>query len=105
MDTVDDFFLDSVTQVRMPSWSRGRIAVTGDAAYCASPLSGMGTSLALAGAYVLAGELAHHAHHGDAFTRYERVLRPYVTRAQHSRARRLRRPPGRRHPRAPPRTV
>ncbi|CAM5563548.1 FAD-dependent monooxygenase [Streptomyces californicus] len=66
----------------MPSWSRGRVAVVGDAAYCASPLSGMGTSLALTGSYVLAGELAHHAHHSDAFTRYERILRPYATRAQ-----------------------
>ncbi|MGV9881265.1 FAD-dependent monooxygenase [Streptomyces sp. NPDC003006] len=83
MDTADDFFLDSVTQVRMPSWSRGRIAVVGDAAYCASPLSGMGTSLALTGAYVLAGELAHHAHHRNAFARYEHILRPYVTRAQY----------------------
>ncbi|MYV70240.1 FAD-binding monooxygenase [Streptomyces sp. SID2131] len=83
MDTADDFFLDSVTQVRMPSWSRGRVAVIGDAAYCASPLSGMGTSLALTGAYVLAGELAHHAHHRNAFARYEHILRPYVTRAQH----------------------
>ncbi|MGW3521058.1 FAD-dependent monooxygenase [Streptomyces hydrogenans] len=82
MDTADDFFLDSVIQVRMPSWSRGRIAVVGDAAYCASPLSGMGTSLALTGAYVLAGELAHHAHHGNAFARYEHILRPYATRAQ-----------------------
>ncbi|MFJ5877367.1 FAD-dependent monooxygenase [Streptomyces sp. NPDC093088] len=83
MDTADDFFLDSVIQVRMPSWSRGRIAVVGDAAYCASPLSGMGTSLALTGAYVLAGELAHHAHHSNAFARYEHILRPYITRAQH----------------------
>ncbi|MGW4777579.1 FAD-dependent monooxygenase [Streptomyces filamentosus] len=83
MDTADDFFLDSVIQVRMPSWSRGRVAVVGDAAYCASPLSGMGTSLALTGAYVLAGELAHHAHHGNAFARYEHILRPYITRAQH----------------------
>ncbi|MFC8174115.1 FAD-dependent monooxygenase [Streptomyces sp. NPDC057242] len=83
MDTADDFFLDSVIQVSMPSWSRGRIAVVGDAAYCASPLSGMGTSLALTGAYVLAGELAHHAHHGNAFARYEHILRPYITRAQH----------------------
>ncbi|MEU3879956.1 FAD-dependent monooxygenase [Streptomyces californicus] len=82
MDTADDFFLDAVSQVRMPSWSRGRVAVVGDAAYCASPLSGMGTSLALTGSYVLAGELAHHAHHSDAFTRYERILRPYATRAQ-----------------------
>lgn len=43
----------------------------------------MGTSLALTGAYVLAGELAHHAHHRNAFARYEHILRPYVTRAQH----------------------
>ncbi|WP_158983483.1 FAD-dependent monooxygenase [Streptomyces sp. NRRL F-5193] len=83
VDTADDFFLDSVIQVRMPSWSRGRIVVVGDAAYCASPLSGMGTSLALTGAYVLAGELAHHAHHGNAFARYEHILRPYIARAQH----------------------
>ncbi|GAA4803072.1 FAD-dependent monooxygenase [Streptomyces ziwulingensis] len=83
MGTPDDFFLDSVTQVRMPSWARERVAVVGDAAYCASPLSGMGTSLAPTGAYVLAGELAHHAHHGIAFARYEHILRPYVTRAQH----------------------
>ncbi|MFD7062179.1 FAD-dependent monooxygenase [Streptomyces sp. NPDC059906] len=82
MDTADDFFLDSATQIRMPAWSRGRIAVIGDAAYCASPLSGMGTSLALVGAYILAGELAHHAHHSNAFARYEHLLRPYVTRAQ-----------------------
>ncbi|MEU9215878.1 FAD-dependent monooxygenase [Streptomyces sp. NPDC048376] len=76
MDTADDFFQDSLTQVRMSSWSRGRVAVIGDAAYCASPLSGMGTSLALTGAHVLAGELAHHAHQGIAFDRYEHILRP-----------------------------
>ena len=40
----------------METWSEGRVTC-GDAGYCASPLSGMGTSLALVGAYVLAGEL------------------------------------------------
>ncbi|WP_424214018.1 FAD-dependent monooxygenase [Streptomyces sp. BI20] len=83
LDDAEDFFLDHVVQVRMPTWSRGRVVVVGDAAYCASPLSGMGTSLALTGAYVLAGELAHHARHGDAFARYEHLLRPYTARAQH----------------------
>ncbi|NBE55172.1 FAD-binding monooxygenase [Streptomyces sp. YC537] len=82
MDTAPDFCLDRVSQVRMPRWSHGRVAVLGDAGYCPSPLSGMGTSLALTGAYVLAGELAHHARHERAFTRYEEILRPYAERAQ-----------------------
>ncbi|MFD6415923.1 FAD-dependent monooxygenase [Streptomyces sp. NPDC060194] len=74
-------YFDAVGQARLPSWSRGRVALVGDAAYCASPISGMGTSLALAGAYVLAGELAGHPHR-TAFARYERVMRPYVEQAQ-----------------------
>ncbi|MEJ7648726.1 MAG: hypothetical protein WKF57_06805 [Nakamurella sp.] len=58
------------------------MAMIGDATCCASPVSGMGTSLALVGAYVLAGELAAHVHHRDAFAGYERILRPYVDQAQ-----------------------
>ena len=53
----DDFYFDAFAQVHMPTISRGRVTLAGDAGYCASPLSGMGTSLALVGAYVLAGEL------------------------------------------------
>ncbi|MEU7742583.1 FAD-dependent monooxygenase [Nonomuraea sp. NPDC049158] len=53
-----DFYFDSVGQVHMDGWSRGRVALIGDAAYCPSSLSGMGSGLALVGAYVLAGELA-----------------------------------------------
>jgi len=82
LDDAADLYLDATAQVRAPRWSRGRFALVGDAAYCPSPITGMGTSLALVGAYVLAGELARHAHHGDAFAAYERVLRPYVERAQ-----------------------
>lgn len=82
MEEAPDFFFESVAQVRMPHWSRGRVAVTGDAGYCASPLSGMGTTLALVGAYVLAGELARHDHHRDAFHAYEAAVRPYTERAQ-----------------------
>ncbi|EME57145.1 FAD-dependent monooxygenase [Amycolatopsis decaplanina] len=77
-----DYFFESVGQIRLAQWSRGRIAVVGDAAYCASPLSGMGTSLALVGAYVLAGELGRHPGHRDAFRSYETVMRPYVDQAQ-----------------------
>lgn len=76
------FYFDAVGQVRLPTWSRGRIALVGDAAHCASPVSGMGTSLALVGAYILAGELGADPDHRTAFGRYETTLRPYVERAQ-----------------------
>ncbi|MCB5908338.1 FAD-dependent monooxygenase [Streptomyces pinistramenti] len=82
LDSAPDLYVESVAQVLMPRWSHGRVGVLGDAAHCASPLSGMGTSLAFTGAYVLAGELARHAHHRDAFAAYESALRPYVERAQ-----------------------
>ena len=63
-------YLDRIAQVRMPTWSKGRVAVVGDAAYCATPVSGMGTSLALIGAYLLAGELAVNPSHTEAFAGY-----------------------------------
>jgi 2-polyprenyl-6-methoxyphenol hydroxylase-like FAD-dependent oxidoreductase len=74
-----DFYCDEAAQIVMHSWSQGRIVLAGDAAHCASPLSGQGTSLALLGAYVLAGELAAvRDDHVGAFVRYERALRGYV---------------------------
>ncbi|MBM7785089.1 FAD-dependent monooxygenase [Tenggerimyces flavus] len=74
-----DFHFDSMSQIVLPSWSAGRVTLVGDAGYCASPLSGQGTSLALTGAYVLAGELAAAGgDHVRAFARYEATLRPYV---------------------------
>ena len=54
----DDFYFDAISTVKVETWSRGRVALLGDAGYRGSPLSGQGTSLALVGAYVLAGELA-----------------------------------------------
>lgn len=80
--TGSEFYLDRVAQVRAPQWSRGRVVLLGDAGYCASPISGMGTSLALTGAYVLAGELARHSDHRQALRSYETLLRPYVEKAQ-----------------------
>ncbi|WP_432035948.1 FAD-dependent monooxygenase [Streptomyces cucumeris] len=78
-----DFHFDSVSQIRMDSWTRGRVALLGDAGYCGSPMSGQGTSMALVGAYVLAGELkAAHGDHTTAFAAYERELRTYVTAHQ-----------------------
>ncbi|MFC8506804.1 FAD-dependent monooxygenase [Streptomyces sp. NPDC057411] len=83
MRSAPDFFLDSLGQVRLDSWSRGRVALLGDAAYCASPLTGLGTSLSLVGAYVLAGELAAaRRDHRAALDRYDEVMRPYVHQAQ-----------------------
>jgi 2-polyprenyl-6-methoxyphenol hydroxylase-like FAD-dependent oxidoreductase len=76
-----DFGFDSGAQVQLPAWSRGRVVVLGDSAWCPTPLTGLGTSLALVGAYVLAGELAA-ADLPTALRRYEEVLRPYVTSAQ-----------------------
>ncbi|QHC32168.1 FAD-dependent monooxygenase [Streptomyces sp. HF10] len=83
-----DFYFDDLRQVHMDSWHLGRVALVGDAGYCASPASGLGTTLAIVGAYVLAGELA--AAHGDhhlAFARYDRRMRPFVADCQ-ERARR-----------------
>lgn len=79
LDSCNDFYFDSITQVKMPSWTKGRIALVGDAGYCASPLSGQGTSLALVGAYILAGEL-HRAKEGysEAFSRYNTKMRAFV---------------------------
>jgi 2-polyprenyl-6-methoxyphenol hydroxylase-like FAD-dependent oxidoreductase len=83
MENAPDFYFDSVSQVKMDSWSSGRAVLLGDAAYCASPLSGMGTGMAVVGAYVLAGELAEAA--GDyavAFERYESAMRGFVKKCQ-----------------------
>lgn len=81
-DDPSSLYLDRIAQVRLPSWSRGRVAVVGDAAYCATPVSGMGTSLALAGAYLLAGAVGANADPAEAFATYERQMRPFVDEAQ-----------------------
>lgn len=78
----DDFYFDAISQVKAPRWSNGRLAMLGDAAYCPTPISGMGTSLAMVGAYVLAGELSRHDDYVKAFESYEKLLRPYVKSVQ-----------------------
>ncbi|WP_214412150.1 FAD-dependent monooxygenase [Sphaerisporangium fuscum] len=79
MREASDFYFDAMAQIHMDRWTRGRVALVGDAGYCASPLSGQGTSLALVGAYVLARELgAAGDDHGAAFARYEERMRPFV---------------------------
>jgi 2-polyprenyl-6-methoxyphenol hydroxylase-like FAD-dependent oxidoreductase len=83
LEDAPDFYFDAISQVHMDSWSRGRVVLVGDAGYCASPASGQGTSLALVGAYVLAGELAAAGpDFRGAFTNYEDVMRDYVRQNQ-----------------------
>ena len=78
----DDLYVERLRQIRADRWSNGRTVLLGDAAWCATPVSGMGTSLAVVGTYVRAGELAAHVHHQDGLAAYERVMRPYVDQAQ-----------------------
>ena len=82
MEKSTDFYLQEVAQVKMNTWSKDRVALLGDAGYCPSPVSGMGTSVALVGAYILAGEIVRDEDYKDAFTSYETLLRPYITKAQ-----------------------
>jgi len=82
MEATDDFYLDVLRQVRMPRWSRGRVALVGDAAWCATPIAGLGTTLAITGAYVLAAEMARAADPAAAFAAYEEAMRPMVEDAQ-----------------------
>jgi 2-polyprenyl-6-methoxyphenol hydroxylase-like FAD-dependent oxidoreductase len=83
MPGAPDYYFDVAAQISMPRWSEGVVVLAGDAGYCASPLSGQGTSLALIGAYVLAGELAAASGaHQTAFDRYEEVMRPFVAANQ-----------------------
>ncbi|AGZ44485.1 FAD-dependent monooxygenase [Actinoplanes friuliensis] len=79
MRASENVYLDSLSQIELPRWSAGRVVLLGDAAHCPSPAAGQGTSMALVGAYALAGELAAAGgDHRTAFDRYETLLRPFV---------------------------
>lgn len=83
MRTADDLFFDSVSQIRMSSWTKGRVALVGDAGYAPSFLSGQGSSLAVVGAYQLAAALAAaDGDHRVAFPAYERSMRHFVEQNQ-----------------------
>ena len=83
MRTAGFFYSQEVLQVRMPQWTTGRVVLVGDAGYCPSPYSGMGTSGALVGALVLAGEINQNP--GDlprALKAYQSTLQPFVDNIQ-----------------------
>ena len=80
---VDDIYFDSISQIRMDAWAKGKVALIGDAAACPSLIAGEGAGFALAQAYVLAGEL--HRHGSDtaaAIARYQTRLQAIVARKQ-----------------------
>jgi len=83
----DDFYLDSISQVRMNGgYTKGRVALVGDSAY-GNTLGGFGTGLAVVGAYVLAGELAiAGGDHAVAFARYDEIMKRYAKIAGNSNA-------------------
>jgi 2-polyprenyl-6-methoxyphenol hydroxylase-like FAD-dependent oxidoreductase len=83
LDSCNDLYFDRVSQIRVDAWSRGRVALVGDAAFCVSLLAGQGSALAMTAAYVLAGELATSQDRPqEAFRRYEERLRPFIQRKQ-----------------------
>ena len=83
MPGAGDFYFDSLSQVHLGQWHRGRTVLLGDAGYCGSPLAGLGTAMALVAAYVLAGELsATPDDHEAAFARYQDEIRDYVKQCQ-----------------------
>ncbi|WAJ44476.1 FAD-dependent monooxygenase [Mycobacterium sp. Aquia_216] len=83
LDRAPTFYFDSIIQLQLDAWSRGRVALVGDAGYCPGPAVGGSTSIAVLGAYVLAGELAEAS--GDyphAFAAYERAMAGAVRRSR-----------------------
>lgn len=81
MQDASDFYFYSASQVRMDRWSQGHVVLVGDAGYSVTPATGQGTTLAIVGAYVLAGELAaHQAALVKGIASYENELRDYVLR-------------------------
>lgn len=78
-----NFYFDKFCQIKMPSWSKGRVALVGDAAYCATPAAGMGGSLAIVGATALADAFVKHDGNVDAALQaYDESLRPFVEKVQ-----------------------
>lgn len=77
------FYFDKLCQIKMPSWTKGKVALVGDAAYCASPAAGMGGSLAIIGAGALADAFQkHQGNTAQAFQEYNEGFRPYIEKVQ-----------------------
>jgi 2-polyprenyl-6-methoxyphenol hydroxylase-like FAD-dependent oxidoreductase len=85
IDSTTDFYFDYVSQIKMESWYKGRVALVGDAGYCPSLLSGKGSTLAMVGAYMLAGELKQaNGDYKKAFEQYQMAFKPFMEKKQKS---------------------
>ncbi|MFZ0519208.1 MAG: FAD-binding domain [Acidobacteriaceae bacterium] len=87
LDSTSDFYFDRVSQIRMDPrqglWSRGRVTLVGDSAFCVSLLGGQGSALAMIAAYILAGELSRcKGDYAAAFTQYQNLFGPFVQKKQ-----------------------
>jgi 2-polyprenyl-6-methoxyphenol hydroxylase-like FAD-dependent oxidoreductase len=89
MEKSDDFYCERLSTVKLPSWCDGRVALLGDAAYCPSAATGMGTTSAIVGAYVLAGEIGKHCGGSgtkqalpSALKSYDQKFRPFMEQVQ-----------------------
>jgi 2-polyprenyl-6-methoxyphenol hydroxylase-like FAD-dependent oxidoreductase len=79
LEHAQDLYFDRVSQIKMERWSRGRVALVGDAAFCVSLMAGQGAALAMIAAYVLAGELDNtRCRYAEAFANYEVLLRNFI---------------------------
>ncbi|KLT63745.1 FAD-dependent monooxygenase [Pedobacter sp. BMA] len=79
----DGFYFDKLCQMKMPSWTKGRVALVGDAGYCASPAAGRGGSLAIDGAAAMATAFEkYHLNHEEAFRAYNESFRPFIDDVQ-----------------------
>jgi len=83
----DPLYFEGANQIIMPQWHRGRVALIGDACGCLPLPARDGSHMAMAGAFVLARELARHNSHEDAFRAYQDFLKPHVDRRQSNAAR------------------
>lgn len=82
LKTAEDFYASEIVQVKVPRLHKGRLVLVGDAGYAVGP-RGFGTSIALAGALILAGEIKKHA--GDveaALEAYDGQMRPLIKKMQ-----------------------
>lgn len=83
LDSTSDFYFDVVSQIQMTQWSKGRTTLVGDACDCPSLLSGQGSTLAIVGAYVLAGELKEaNGDYSIAFEKYQAQFKPFLDKKQ-----------------------
>ena len=94
LDSVEDFYCERMALVKLDRWSRGRVVLLGDAAYCPTVNTGMGTTSAIVGTYILAGEIGKHLGQYEAdspsqknslmtaLEEYERKFRPFMDQVQ-----------------------